>query len=266
MVEKIKNESFADFKAKEKGLIIARRHIALFHQLHVIKAGLKSLCEDFITIDDSVIGILHEVAGGAKFEQYVKSLKNGSVPMGKIDVDFLPFGVEVFEDKAKLKKYTVYNASGDDVEDDTQDEEVSTSYKSNNVIGKSSIGHTSLADDNANLIFDLLRVFKNTPKDLEEFKTREEVRDFGPEWKVKIYDLIDQSDVEDKDNLKKVFEELCVFDYALIVWQDCAVLLRNPKSKSKKDIEKLLPEYKKYLSMFGAGGQKLYERVEALAK
>ena len=64
--------------------------------------------------------------------------------------------------------------------------------------------------------------------------------------------------------LQKNFENLCTFDTALNIWQECSSLVKNPKSKSKEEINANIDNYKKYLSMFGKGGQELFEKIQAL--
>lgn len=266
MAENDKNKiSFTEFQAKERAIAVGKKYLNLFHQLHVINAGLTALNKEFIALPDDVVAILGDLAGGAKFRQHIQNLKDGLTPIDKIDFDLLPFGEEVFEDKALLKKYVQYNVPRRD--NVVREEKKASPVKEERVIQQQiDEVESDLANDNAKVIFDLLRKFQNTPKDLEAFKSKEEVRDFGPEWKSKITDLINKSDVPDKANLKKVFEGLRVFDYALNVWQDGVSLIKNPKSKSQEEIVSKLPEYKKYLNMFGASGKSLYEKIEGLTK
>ena len=114
-------------------------------------------------------------------------------------------------------------------------------------------------------MFDLIRNFKATPQDLEKFKSNDTVKDFGPNWKVEIKNLItNDNTVSDKYQLNKNFENLCVFDSALNVWQECSLLIKNPKQKSKEEIAANIENYEKYLGMFGKGGQDLLEKVKAL--
>ena len=100
--------NYADFQAREKSIAIGKRYLNLFHQLHVIKAGLEALNKDFISLPDNVLEILPELSGGAKFFQHIKNLKDGSTPMNKIDADLLPFGKDVFENEDLFHKYTDY--------------------------------------------------------------------------------------------------------------------------------------------------------------
>ncbi|MBD5405412.1 hypothetical protein HDR59_02575 [bacterium] len=266
MAENDKNKiSFTEFQAKERAIAVGKKYLNLFHQLHVIDAGLTVLNKEFIALPDEVVAILGELAGGAKFRQHIQNLKDGLTPIDKIDFDLLPFGEEVFEDKELLKKYVQYDVPRREniVREErkvypVREERVTTQHIDE--------VDSDLANDNAKVIFDLLRKFQNNPKDLEAFKSKEEVRDFGPEWKSKITDLINKSNVPDKANLKKVFDGLCVFDYALNVWQECVALMKNPKLKSVEEIVSKLPEYKKYLNMFGASGKSLYEKIEDLTK
>lgn len=251
MVEENKTKSFADFQAREKALFLGRQYLNIFHQLHVIDAGLTALNKDFISLPDDVIDILTELPGGVKFRQHILNLKNGTTPIDKIDPDLLPFGKEVFLDETLYVKYTSYTSPSGATK---------TSNIQNNKI------QDNLDMDNSKLIFDYIRKFQNTPKHLEDFKSKEEVHDCGPEWKSKISSMIQNSNEPDKDNLKKIFDGLCVFDNALNVWQECVSIIKNPKIKSKDEIISKLPEYKKYLAMFGAGGNSLFEKVEALTK
>ena len=182
-------------------------------------------------------------------------------------MDLLPFGEEVFDDKELLKKYVQYDVprQAQVIHKDRKPSPVKEETVVKEQVRDAEV-ESDLANDNAKVIFDLLRKFQNNPKDLEEFKSKEEVRDFGPEWKAKISDLISKSDAPDKAELKKVFDGLCVFDYALNIWQECVALVKNPKLKSVEEIISKLPEYKKYLNMFGAGGKNLYDRIESFTK
>ncbi|MGN0929185.1 MAG: hypothetical protein ACI4N3_00925 [Alphaproteobacteria bacterium] len=268
MAENEKNKvNFTEFQAKERAIAVGKKYLNLFHQLHVITAGLTVLNKEFIALPDDVVEILPELAGGAKFRQHIQNLKDGITPIDKIDFDLLPFGPEVFDDKKLLEKYVQYDTH--QVGKVAREERKTSSVKKEEVVVEQVTDadvSSDLANDNAKIIFDLLRKFQNNPKELEAFKSKEEVRDFGPEWKSKISDLISKSNVPDKANLKKVFDGLCVFDYALNIWQEAVGLVKNPKLKSKEEISSKLPEYKKYLNMFGAGGKSLYEKVEALTK
>ena len=257
------NINFTEFQAKEKALIIGKRYLNLFHQLHVITAGLEALNKDFVSLSDDIVKILPELAGGAKFRQHIQNLKDGITPMDKIDADLLPFGEEVFEDKELFLKYTQYNRSASVNVQKKQEMPVVEERIIEKVVENNS---GSFVDDNAKIIFDILRTFQNNPKELEAFKAREEVRDFGPEWKSKISDMIDSSGEIDKANLKKIFDGLCVLDYALNIWQECVALVKNPRTKTKDEILQKLSEYSKYLNMFGGAGKSLYEKVEALTK
>lgn len=269
MAEKEKNKvNFTEFQAKERAIAVGKKYLNLFHQLHVITAGLTVLNKEFIALPDNVVEILPELAGGAKFRQHIQNLKDGITPIDKIDFDLLPFGPEVFEDKKLLEKYVQYDTPRRE-QVVHKEEQAPTVKKEEEVVVKQVVDAdvgSDLANDNAKVIFDLLRKFQNNPKELEAFKSKEEVRDFGPEWKSKISDLIMKSDEPDKANLKKVFDGLCVFDYALNVWQEAVGLVKNPKLKSVDEISSKLPEYKKYLGMFGASGKSLYEKIEALTK
>ncbi len=273
MADNDKNKvSFTEFQAKEKAMAVGKKYLNLFHQLHVISAGLTALNKDFISLPDEVVAILPELSGGAKFSQHIQNLKDGITPIDKIDFDLLPFGPEVFEDTKLLEKYVQYDTkiSGvkkletqevSDVKKEITKEEVEEKAEAENTAVES-----DLANANSKVIFDLLRKFQNNPKELEAFKSKEEVRDFGPEWKSKISDLISKSDAPDKANLKKIFDGLCVFDYALNIWQECVALAKNPRLKSKEEIAAKLPEYNKYLNMFGASGKSLYEKIAVLTK
>lgn len=255
-----KSATFADFQAREKALFTGRQYLNLFHQLHVIEAGLLTLNKEFIALPDDVVNILPELPGGVKFKQHILNLKNGITPIDKIDPDLLPFGKEVFLDDALYEKYTSFQPLKGNLKQEKKENNIE-----NRAENKPSI-QDNLDLDNSKAIFDYIRGFQNTPKHLEEFKKKEEVHDCGPEWKSKISNMIINSNEPDKDNLKRIFEELCVFDYALNIWQECVVIIKNPKLKSKEEISSKLTEYKKYLAMFGNGGNSLYDKVEALTK
>lgn len=257
-----KDISFADYQARERFISISRRYINIFHQLHVIEAGIAELNKDFMAMPAEAIELLPELSGGAKLRQHILNLKNGATPMDKIDPDLLPFGAEVFEDKARYEAYTGRKAeapaaSGPAAKPASAAAPAASSPKST-LPG-------NLESDNARVIFDLLRTYQNTPAELEKFKAREEVKDFGPEWKARISDMIDASDAPDKDGLRKIFDGLVTFDYALLIWHDCAAMVKNPKGVIRDELKAKLAEYKKYLSMFGQGGADMYARVEAIA-
>ena len=246
--------NYADFQAREKSIAIGKRYLNLFHQLHVIKAGLEALNKDFISLPDNVLEILPELSGGAKFFQHIKNLKDGSTPMNKIDADLLPFGKDVFENEDLFHKYTDYVHK-------SNVESVPSTPSSSSV----NIMTNDIVDNDNKVIFDLLRSFQATPQYLENFQSEEAVKDLGPNWKVEIGKIIDRSSEKDKSLLKKNFENLCVFSIALNIWQECLALLKNPRSKSKQEIKSNLEKYNKYLSMFGEKGKELYGKVETLA-
>jgi hypothetical protein len=77
--------------------------------------------------------------------------------------------------------------------------------------------------------------------------------------------MIAASGAADKAQLKKTFDGLCIFDYALDIWQEASETVKNPKQANKEELKQRMSEYKKYLSMFGVGGKSLYDRVEAIA-
>ena len=261
---KNKDLNFSEFQARERALATGKKYLNIFHQLHVIKAGIEVLNRDFLSLSDDVLEILPELAGGAKFYQHIKNLKDGITPINKIDADLLPFGAEVFETSELFHLYTdldnqSYSSNKRQVPPQPQQPIVSQPIKTEPSIPMQS----SIEEDEARL-FELLRSFEATPKFLDAFKSDETIRDLGPDWKNSIKNLLDASQVQDKDLLKKNFENLCVFDIALNIWQECLSLLKNPKQKSKDEIKSNLENYKKYLNMFGAGGQDLYKKVEAL--
>lgn len=268
---KDKDINFAEFQARERALATGKKYLNIFHQLHVIKAGIETLNRDFLSLPDDVLEILPELAGGAKFYQHIKNLKDGTTPINKIEADLLPFGGEVFETPELFHSYTDYNSQGytpsknqeyaPQVRVRPSPQPQSQSIKSEPTIPMQS----SIEEDEARL-FNLLRTFEATPKFLDSFKSDETVKDLGPDWKNSIKNLLDLTQEQDKDILRKNFENLCVFDTALNVWQECLSLLKNPKQKSKDEIKSNLDNYKKYLNMFGAGGQDLYKKVEALVE
>ena len=254
MVDKKLN--YAEYQAHEKNLHIGKRYLNLFHQLHVIKAGLTALNKDFISLPDEVIEVLPELAGGAKFHQHIKNLKEGVTPIDKISPDLLPFGKEVFEDKSLYKQYTGFDYDERIVVKSSSDD-LSTTFQPK-------VEMSSSSDNNS--IFNLLRKFQATPQFLQQFKSDETVIELGGDWKVGIKNLIQSSDESDKNILSSNFENLCVFDEALGVWQECSAFITNPKSKSKEEIRANLDKYKKYLSMFGQSGVDLYNKIEETLK
>ena len=257
MVDK-KDLNFAEYQAHERALVIGKRYLNIFHQLHVIRAGIEALNKDFVSLPDDVLNILPELSGGSKFYQHIKNLKEGVTPMNKIDADLLPFGKNVFETPELFEEYTDFSKPTTLKPQDNVD--VVTDVKSEPVVEVAS----SISDD-VNKMFDLIRNFKATPQDLEKFKSNDVVKDFGPNWKVEIKNLItNDNTIKDKYNLSKNFENLCIFDSALNIWQECSAFVKNPKQRSKEEIKANMDNYKKYLGMFGKGGQDLLEKVQAL--
>ncbi|MDR2098514.1 MAG: hypothetical protein LBO78_00620 [Rickettsiales bacterium] len=261
MADNAKDSSFSDYQARERAIAIGKRYINIFHQLHVIKAGLAVLNREFIALPEDAVEIMKELSGGQKLRQHIINLKDGTTPMDKIDPDLLPFGGEVFEDKALLEKYTAHASAGISAPKPAKRPKPAIDAEP----AAKAAEPNKLEGENAAVIFEMLREYKNTPKDLEAFKAREEVKDFGPEWKAKIADIIAGARVVDKAQLKKTFDGLCIFDYALNIWQEASEIVKNPKQVKKDGLKSRLAEYKKYLSMFGAGGKSLYDRVEAVA-
>ncbi|MBR4316072.1 MAG: hypothetical protein IKP65_03780 [Alphaproteobacteria bacterium] len=256
MVENKKDLNFAEFQAHERAVAIGKKYLNIFHQLHVIKAGIEALNKDFVSLPDDVLAILPELSGGSKFYQHIKNLKEGVTPMNKIDADLLPFGKDVFESPELFSEYTDFSKPTVSRPQETP------SYQE--VKPEPKVEVASINED-INIMFDLIRTFKATPQDLEKFKSNDTVKDFGPNWKVEIKNLItNDNTVSDKYQLNKNFENLCVFDSALNVWQECSLLIKNPKQKSKEEIKANIENYKKYLGMFGKGGQDLLEKVKAL--
>ena len=258
MTDNKKDLNFAEFQAHERAIAIGKRYLNIFHQLHVIKAGIEALNKDFVSLPDDVLKVLPELSGGSKFYQHIKNLKEGVTPMDKIDADLLPFGKDVFDNQELFLEYTDFSRPtvSKPLEDDTAVVETKSEPK---------VEVPSSVSDDIKVLFDLIRDFKATPQDLEKFKSSDAVKDFGPNWKVEIKNLItNDTTVNDKYTLQKNFENLCTFDTALNVWQECSSLIKNPKSKSKEEINTNIDNYKKYLSMFGKGGQELFEKIQAL--
>ena len=269
---KVKETSFAEYRTREKFLALGRRYVNIFHQLHVINAGMAVLNKDFLTIPDEAVELLPELAGGAKLRQHIINLKDGTTPADKIDPDLLPFGEEVFDDKVKYEVYTGHKPGRRDFDSLTNPKPVAMKPPPTPSAAAPSLPEEfkptlpgNLAADNARVIFDLLRAYQNTPADLEKFKAREEVKDFGPEWKSGIYGMLTSSDVPDKEDLKKIFDGLMTFDNALGAWQECTAIVKNPKDVNMAELKSKLAEYKKYLFMFGQGGKDMYDRIEAMA-
>ncbi len=261
MTENKKDLNFAEFQAHERALAIGRKYLNIFHQLHVINAGIEALNKDFLSLPDDVLSILPELSGGSKFYQHIKNLKDGTTPINKIDADLLPFGKDVFETQELFLEYTDFSRPTSPHPQQKQTVEVSsTEVKSEPVVEVA-----PSENEDVKVLFDLIRNFKATPQDLEKFKSSDVVKDLGPNWKIEIKNLIaNDASSEDKYSLNKSFENLCIFDSALNVWQECSSLVKNPKQKSKEEISANLENYKKYLSMFGKGGQDLFEKVQAL--
>ncbi len=258
MTDNKKDLNFAEFQAHERAITIGKRYLNIFHQLHVIKAGIEALNKDFVSLPDDVLNVLPELSGGSKFHQHIINLKEGVTPMDKIDADLLPFGKDVFDNQELFLEYTDFSRPTvlKPLEENTTSVEAKPEPK---------VEVPSSVSDDIKILFDLIRDFKATPQDLEKFKTNDVVKDFGPNWKVEIKNLItNDATVADKYTLQKNFENLCTFDTALNVWQECSSLVKNPKSKSKEEINANIDNYKKYLSMFGKGGQELFEKIQAL--
>ncbi|MDR1477016.1 MAG: hypothetical protein LBI17_02715 [Rickettsiales bacterium] len=266
MVEEKRDSSFAEYQLRGKFIAIGRRYINIFHQLHVLNVGLAALNNDFLSIPDETVELLPELAGGAKLRQHIINLRDGTTSIDKIDPALLPFGAEVFDDKSRYELYTGQTLA--------KPASSRTGAASGPVQARAAAGVATsarpslpgnLENDNAKVIFGLLRVYQNTPSELEKFKSMEEVKDFGPEWKARISDMIDASDEADKGALKKVFDGLVTFDYALGIWQECAAISKNPKGVNRDELRARLPEYRKYLLMFGQGGKDMYDRVASVA-
>lgn len=254
-----KDVSFAEHQAREKALTIGKRYLNIFHQLHVITAGIETLNKDFLSLPDDVVQILPELAGGLKFYQHIQNLKSGATPINKIEADLLPFGKDVFDSKELFKQYTDFTAPSSGVSHSF----TNASYSSSPV-EKSEPTINSTSDDYGNL-FEMLRSFQPTPQNLNDFKSSETIKDLGPNWKVEIQRILSNSGASDTAKLKKNFENLCIFDTALDIWEECVALVKNPRKKSREEIQSNLSNYQKYLNMFGKGGQDLYEKVKALA-
>ena len=266
MTDNKKDLNFAEYQARERALVIGKRYLNIFHQLHVIKAGIEALNKDFVSLPEDVLKILPELSGGSKFYQHIKNLKEGVTPMDKIDADLLPFGKDVFETPELFEEYTDFSKPTVSRPLEHSEEPKKSSKKEvKDVKTEPVVDVSSSVSEDINVMFDLIRNFKATPQDLEKFKTNDTVKDFGPNWKVEIKNLItNDTTVQDKYNLNKNFENLCTFDSALNVWQECSSFVKNPKQKSKEEVKANMENYKKYLSMFGKGGQDLLEKVQSL--
>ena len=240
-----KDVSFAEHQAREKALTIGKRYLNIFRQLHVITAGIETLNKDFLSLPDDVVKILPELAGGLKFYQHIQNLKSGATPINKIEAEL-------------FKQYTDFTAPSSGVSHSFTD----SSYQGSPV-EKSEPTINSTSDDYGNL-FEMLRSFQPTPQNLNDFKSSETIKDLGPNWKVEIQRILSNSGASDTAKLKKNFENLCIFDTALDIWEECVALVKNPRKKSREEIQSNLSNYQKYLNMFGKGGQDLYEKVKAL--
>lgn len=246
-----------DFETKQaylKSLKIGRRYLNIFHQLHVITAGLETLNKDFLSMSDDVINILSELPGGLKLYQHIQNLKTNKTPIDKIDPELLPFGKEVFETEELFKLYTNFDKRA------TIDN--SNYFTASKVVTQNP---SSKINSEHDALFKLIRGFTPTPENLENFKQDEVIRDLGPDWKNEIKNILSATTVSDTSDLKQNFEALCVFDIALAYWQECVSILKNPKVKTKDEIKSNLETYDKYLSMFGDDGNDLYEKIKKLA-
>ncbi len=248
-------QNFNEFHAYEKARAIARRYINIFHQLHVLNAGLEVLNKDFLTISDDVIEILPTLSGGTKFYQHIQNLKSGVTAINKIALAVLPFGEEVFEDESLFLKYV------DTSEEDRVKVSKAAALKQTKTAANNPKPEVHIYSD----VFKLVREFVANPTSLEAFKTSEEIRELGPDWKNVINSLINSSNEPDKEVLKKNFEGLLVFDKALNIWHECVEIIKNPRQRTKDDLRSNLAIYKSYLSMFGNGGADLYAKIEHLA-
>ena len=259
MTDNKKDLNFAEFQAHERAVAIGKRYLNIFHQLHVINAGIEALNKDFLSLPDDVLRILPELSGGSKFYQHIKNLKEGLTPINKIDADLLPFGKDVFETQELYLEYTDFSKPTVSRPQQVQDTAYST-VKSEPIVDVQ-----SSANEEVKALFSLIRGFKATPQDLEKFKSSDVVKDLGPNWKIEIKNIIsNEADSNEKYGLSKNFENLCTFDTALNVWQECSSLVKNPKQKSKEEIIANIENYRKYLGMFGKGGQDLFEKVQSL--
>ncbi len=274
----IDSVDFVKKQQHEKALVIGRRYLNIFHQLHFIEAGMEVLNKDFLTIPDVVVDVLPEIAGGVKFKQHIQNLKDGKTPIDKIDASVLPFGELVFDSPEIANEYTnfdkqkQYNNSkyikprtlasyfgNDFVEVEIKNTNTLNEVKSvkgENVEVKESADYESL--------FKLLKGFKATPDALESFKMSEEVRDLGPDWKNEINNILATSNIKDIEILKKNFGVLCTFDTALNYWKEANLIIKDSNFKSKGEIEENIDTYQKYLSMFGAKGKDLFSKIKAL--
>ena len=298
-----KDITFADFQAHERAVAIGKRYLNIFHQLHVINAGIEVLNRDFLSLPDDVVKILPELSGGLKFYQHIQNLKNGITPINKIEVDLLPFGKNVFDSEEKFHEYTdgaggasstssyssatTSSPSGmnlgvnpaNSTPSSTQGIGAGTSGTSGATVAPASAqspsaprsmteptmgGIGSSSDDNEAL-FSLLRGFKSTTQNLADFKQSEVIRDLGPNWKIEINKILTLTQVQDRVILKRNFDTLCIFDTALGVWEECVAIVKNPRMKSPSEISANLANYKKYLAMFGNGGRDLLAKVQSLA-
>ena len=183
MADNKKDLNFAEFQAHERAVVIGKRYLNIFHQLHVIKAGIETLNKDFVSLSDDVLKVLPELSGGSKFYQHIKNLKEGVTPMDKIDADLLPFGKDVFDNQELFLEYTDF--SRPTVSRPQDDDIIEAEIKS-----EPKVEVSSSANDEVNAVFDLIRDFKATPQDLENFKASDVVKDFGPNWKIEIKNLI----------------------------------------------------------------------------
>ena len=189
---KDKELNFAEFQARERAIATGKKYLNIFHQLHVIKAGIEVLNRDFISLPDEVLEILPELAGGAKFYQHIKNLKDGVTPINKIDEDLLPFGGEVFETPELFHSYINSNNQG---YTSSQPQKVYTQQYSTVQASpqpqpfrsEPSIPMQSSIEEDEARLFNLLRTFEATPKFLDSFKSDETIKDLGPDWKNSIW-------------------------------------------------------------------------------
>ncbi|MDR3126568.1 MAG: hypothetical protein LBT92_02970 [Rickettsiales bacterium] len=265
---KEERESFAEYQVREKYLAEARRYINIFHQLHVITYDISSINADFLAMQDDVVGLLPSLPGGQKLWQHVQNLKSGDTPPDKIDPDLLPFGAEVFEDKNLYKRYTNYErreAPSGPVKaarPKAAERPLRAARAESVEPPPAAAGGVGGVGEFA-AIFEALRGYHNTPAELQSFKAMPDVEALGASWERDISAAIAESDVPDRDNLAAVFRGLATFNVALDVWNEASSIVRGDIPGSV--IPQGMPDFKKYLPMFGQPGKELLERLKEMA-
>ena len=115
--------------------------------------------------------------------------------------------------------------------------------------------------DDIQILVDLINKFNPSPDALEEFKESKIISEIGQQWQVVIAEMLDRSEISNKDGVVVKFQNLIMYDRAVAVWNEAQTIVDNPSSINKENLKERIEHFKEYLLMFGESGERIFNQI-----